>query len=436
MPEFVNTKDIMGERETLDALIEDSLISLKDNRVRFLRPRALYYKKALESVDFPLATSIGDYAFQNCSSLSSASFDSCTRVGSQAFQDNDSLETIDVHNATTVGAYAFNDAPIRVLSLPNASSVGGHLITNFGAYVVEFGNVSSISSYMFSNSYNVVGIILRSNTMVQLASASSVFNGTPIENGNGWIYVPNDLVNTYKSATNWSTFASRIVSIDEYPKALPETITDSWSDIFDSEDDGTYSTKYSVGDTKILNVNGLSVCMQIAAFDSDELANGSGNAKITWITKGICRPRRMAPTATVESGWDSSEMRSYLSGTVLSQIDTIVSAKIKPVNKTYLSYDGSTAQTNTCVDSIWIPSIREINLNLTSENSGAVYSDLFNNANRSRSYMFTNYSAQWWLRTQNKVNSKVYYTAVTSNGTSYNSPDANSDVGFMFGFCT
>ena len=43
---------------------------------------------------------------------------------------------------------------------------------------------------------------------------------TPMTGHNGktgYIYVPRALVNSYKAATNWSTFASQIRAIEDYP---------------------------------------------------------------------------------------------------------------------------------------------------------------------------------------------------------------------------
>ena len=38
----------------------------------------------------------------------------------------------------------------------------------------------------------------------------------PIGQGTGYIYVPSALVNTYKSANYWSTYANQIRAIEDY----------------------------------------------------------------------------------------------------------------------------------------------------------------------------------------------------------------------------
>jgi hypothetical protein len=39
-----------------------------------------------------------------------------------------------------------------------------------------------------------------------------------IEDGTGYIYVPSALVETYKTASNWVTYAAQIRAIEDYPE--------------------------------------------------------------------------------------------------------------------------------------------------------------------------------------------------------------------------
>ena len=43
------------------------------------------------------------------------------------------------------------------------------------------------------------------------------FNMSPIASGTGYIYVPAALVDSYKAASNWSTYANQIRAIEDYP---------------------------------------------------------------------------------------------------------------------------------------------------------------------------------------------------------------------------
>lgn len=65
-------------------------------------------------------------------------------------------------------------------------------------------------------------------------------------------------------------------------------IEDSWDEIIAACNDGTYATKYKIGNYKPLDLGSEGIVnMQIAGKDVDELADGSGMAKLTWISKEL-----------------------------------------------------------------------------------------------------------------------------------------------------
>ena len=47
---------------------------------------------------------------------------------------------------------------------------------------------------------------------------TNAFSNTPIKSGNGYIYVPAALVDSYKADSKWSTYANQIRAIEEYPE--------------------------------------------------------------------------------------------------------------------------------------------------------------------------------------------------------------------------
>ena len=52
---------------------------------------------------------IGDYGFENCSTLQTFDFESCTSIGSYAFYKCTALEEVIISEGTLVGSYAFAD---------------------------------------------------------------------------------------------------------------------------------------------------------------------------------------------------------------------------------------------------------------------------------------------------------------------------------------
>lgn len=141
--------------------------------------------------------------------------------------------------------------------------------------------------------------LLQTVSGVPYGGSTSYTGETPVYTGSN----PDD----YKF-TGWSPLPTNITgttscyAVFAYT-GLTETIADSWEEILAAVADGTYKTKYQVGDTKILDVGSEgSVCMQIAAFDVDTLADGSGKAPISWISEQLLITSKRMNPALVSTG--------------------------------------------------------------------------------------------------------------------------------------
>ena len=92
----------------------------------------------------------------------------------------------------------------------------GSMFQGFGGDVLDISpmvNGQSFSkSYMFWNAKFTKLII---NKPYVFPLNSNDLKGTTIAKGTGYVYVPDDMVDTYKSATNWSTYASQIKGMSE-----------------------------------------------------------------------------------------------------------------------------------------------------------------------------------------------------------------------------
>lgn len=338
-----------------------------------------------------------------------------TTIGQFAFYGRTTLTSVET-SATTIGHYAFNACSnLTTVNLTSSSPV-------------------TISSNAFGGCNKITEFFVRSST-VSILSAESALPSVAFSAGTGVIYVPDGLVSTYKSAANWSTYVSRIYGLSDYPVTDFSTISDSWAEICEAVSDGTYASKYSVGDTKLMTVNGTEVYMQLAAINGDELSNNGGTAGTTWICKDLYTTHAMNSTNTTSGGWPSTAMRSWLISDVLTALPEIVQQNIKEVKKTY--YDYGTTSTLTSDDKIWIPSYREVMLGANKESSGVNYSGLFgstystgSNASRVK-YISSGSASNWWLRS---AYSSGYFNCVSSGGSNgyYN---ASNQYGVVFGFC-
>ena len=101
---------------------------------------------------------------------------------------------------TSIGGSSFRlCVSLKTLDLPKVTKING--------------------VYTFRDSNLLKTLILRSETICTLSNTDAFFN-SPIAKGTGYIYVPDDLVESYKSATNWSTYADQIKAISEMEASL------------------------------------------------------------------------------------------------------------------------------------------------------------------------------------------------------------------------
>lgn len=344
-------------------------------------------------------------------------------------------EYVSETNTDKIAPYAFNGlttlknvkAPVTRVCM---SGVAGSKVET-----AELTNTAPVTIEQYAFQSNPLqSLIIRSETVSTLNSTNAI-DGTPIIVGLGGIYVPSSILSSYKSASNWSTFADSIYPIDSYPVTNFETISDSWSQIIASIDNGSYSTKYKVGDTKKININNVDVYAQIVAFDRDVLEDGTTTVPITFIVKQFGWKGKINSTNVTDGGWADCKLRKDLndeenSGVILS-IDSNIASRIKAVKKTYTATSDSSS-TASVVDKLWIPSAREIFGGSSYENDGITYTDFFNTTDKKIKYNINDFKADFWLL--RSVSNSINFRSVGNTGY-INSSSAAYSCGVVFGFC-
>ena len=175
-----------GGNDDFEKLLTNKLTAL-DSDVTSIRQFALRGATALTSVNLPAVKSIAENAFNGCSILPSIVLPSLTSGDSYMLRYCYLLKTVDL--------------PV----------------------------LKNIVANMFGDCRRLTAVILRSPTMCTLAATSGFYNcyhfhGTknstynPNGDKDGYIYVPAVLIEDYKAATNWSTFASQFRAIEDYPE--------------------------------------------------------------------------------------------------------------------------------------------------------------------------------------------------------------------------
>lgn len=162
----------------------------------------LFALDQLESLVNYDITSVHNYGFAYKTALKTINLPNCTSLGSRAFVNCTGATSIHLPSVTTLGTYAFSN----MSSLPS----------------ITFYNTIRVFVNMFDGCKALTKVILYSSTVCTLNNVSA-FNNTPIASGTGYIYVPDNLIDSYKSATNWSTFANQIRGTSELsPPPEPE----------------------------------------------------------------------------------------------------------------------------------------------------------------------------------------------------------------------
>lgn len=228
-----------------------------------LQDGAFQYCSSLTEVNFPSCNTIGYYAFSRCSNLTTAIFPNCTSIGVAAFNSCSKLVTISFPNCvntsmsafmgcsllteaifskcilissatfyscyslttalfascTSIGPRAFYSCTnLSITSFPNCINVGSSAFYGCTSLqTISFPLCQNIEVTAFQGCSKLESFYLLGPSVVSIA-ATNIFNNTPMSNSAylgyyGSIYVPSSLYNAYITATYWSLYSSRIVSV-------------------------------------------------------------------------------------------------------------------------------------------------------------------------------------------------------------------------------
>jgi hypothetical protein len=153
-------------------------------------------------------------AFLNCKYLVSAIMPNQITSTNATFRSAMRFKNVTLPtNLTTLGDNTFNSTAIESITLPSS-------LTGIGTNAFYFAplknidipaSVTSIGTASFQNCTSLETVTVRRTTPPTMSS-SNAFGGCSRLTA---IYVPSESVSAYKSAQNWSTYASKIQAIPE-----------------------------------------------------------------------------------------------------------------------------------------------------------------------------------------------------------------------------
>ena len=158
---------------------------------------------------------IKDNAFAQCTGLKEIkNYDNVTEIGVDAFNNCSNLLLNKLPSSlTSLGTSAFyNCSKITINSTPQGLKIIPLQAFQNCKAITEMtfeGDITYIYGYAFHNSTKLTKLSFPNNTSVPGLVDISAFQKCPLET----IEVPSELVDSWKSATNWSNYADIIVGI-------------------------------------------------------------------------------------------------------------------------------------------------------------------------------------------------------------------------------
>lgn len=146
-----------------------------------------------------------------------------TKIAASAFMNSSIVKADLPSSVSSIEANAFRGtANLTAHRFPELLTVIHQYVYYQGgvtSFVAE-GKIATIGNSAFMSS-KLGTFVLRGVDAVATLS-SNAFNGTPIANMKGSIYVPDNLVDSYKAGTNWSVYADIIKPLSEYVEPTTE----------------------------------------------------------------------------------------------------------------------------------------------------------------------------------------------------------------------
>ena len=186
------------------------------------------YKTSFVSIPNSV-TSIGDYAFENCTGLTSVSIpNSVTSIGSGAFRYCGGLTSISIPNSvTSIGSEAFKFCRnLTSVTIGNSvTSIGQEAFFGSGLTSVTIGNsVTSIEPFAFTHCYNLQYIYCLPTTPPKYEhkdSAGDYLRFSDENYKNATLFVPVGTLSAYEKVDPWRNFWN----IEEYDFSGVDDIT-------------------------------------------------------------------------------------------------------------------------------------------------------------------------------------------------------------------
>lgn len=203
--------------------VDTNNFTVENDDITELGDYAFYNNQRITSALLPNVGYIGDSCFANCYMLSEISLGELTRISSRAFQNCRRLENFENGYAKSIESYAFYDTSsvgiasnkmilksVKCTSARSIERCAFEGLTKIETIDILGGGEIERMADRDKALESLVNFIMRDEETVTTVDAYTAFAETTN------IYVPDALVESYKTATNWSTYADQIHPLSEY----------------------------------------------------------------------------------------------------------------------------------------------------------------------------------------------------------------------------
>lgn len=185
-----------------------------DNSASFVASSVFYNNENIQTVNLPYATTVSSSAFYRCYSLSQVNLPVCSYIKDNAFYNCRLLNQVNLPVCSYIGnSVFFNCFSLSQMSLPLCEYIGSGAFRTCSLLSLSLPVCSYIGGFAFYACSSLSIITIGYSGICSLGDART-FESTQITSSTGSIYVPASLVDSYKSATNWSYFSTQIFPIE------------------------------------------------------------------------------------------------------------------------------------------------------------------------------------------------------------------------------
>lgn len=238
MSEFINTIELLGDEAVTDSIIEGTITEFRDNTLTSIGPYAFYGCADLTTVDLPNVVTLGEYVFSNCEELSDVSlpklettaagtFSQCNNLvhlslpslkttGISIFSGCKNLQSVELPELVVIASHTFQYTNSLVtINAPKCEKISGYGFSQPGSSIktLDLPMCSELQQWCFYGAALDVVILRRTDIVCTLGNSEDINRYVT-----GYVYVPKALIDSYKTATNWSSVTSKIRAIEDYPE--------------------------------------------------------------------------------------------------------------------------------------------------------------------------------------------------------------------------